>query len=901
MELKTVENKYRPAPFWSWNDKLTADETARQVELMSKAGMGGFFMHARSGLKTEYLGTEWFDNVDSAVNEAQRKKMYAWAYDENGWPSGFGSGEINARGIKYQQKFLRVESGEKFTETTIANIDGLHFYYDVNPYYVDTLDYDVTKEFISLVYEPYYEKYKNQIIGFFTDEPQISRNGIPWSFNMPSEYKEMYDEDLITVLRCLFEPIGDYKNVRIRFWKMVTDMFSRNFMKQIYDWCTERGLALTGHLLMEETLQSQLTTNGSVMPHYEYFTIPGMDWLGMATKDCLTQRQVSSVAQQLGKKQVLSEIYAACGHNVSFDDMRRIYEYQMVRGINLLCQHLEGYTLSGLRKRDYPPALNYQQPWWNEYKHFNDAMARIGKLLTEGEEVCDCLVIHPQTEAWTLFDNGENKGLTELNAEFLSCIRNLERKHVMFNLGDETIIERHGRVEGNKFIVGQKSYSTVVVPSQTYFLDKTKELLNEFKENGGYITDADGVDKNNITDNENVTYMHRHHRDFDAHYFVNSTSEKQKLSVTRGGKMLDITTGEVKQFCGKHTLSPSDSLIVIDDGITQADTETVDNTDILSLDGKWRIIKNDLNILTLDRCDYYFDDELIEKNGFVINILTRACERRKPLRIRMEYKVNAEYIPPEMYLVTETPEIFEIKINDKTVTKTDAGYHIDKSFRKIPVDKYFRKGQNLIVLETDFIQSDKVYDSIEKSKHCESEMNKLTYDMEIENIYLVGDFGVMTNDKVEELPRELERVNGNFKIVKLPNEITLRNIERQGFMFFAGSISLEKRITADCTNKKIVLNKKGINYTEFSINEKYAGAVMWQPTELDVSNFLVEGENTVSVTITNNLRNMLGPHHCEKEPNFIGPYCFYKEGRLNSKVLNDNWNDKYTFAQTGIL
>ena len=48
----------RPVPFWSWNDKLEPDELRRQIGAMQDAGMGGFFMHARGGLETEYLSEE---------------------------------------------------------------------------------------------------------------------------------------------------------------------------------------------------------------------------------------------------------------------------------------------------------------------------------------------------------------------------------------------------------------------------------------------------------------------------------------------------------------------------------------------------------------------------------------------------------------------------------------------------------------------------------------------------------------------------------------------------------------------------------------------------------------------------------------------------------------------------
>ena len=55
--------KYRPIPFWSWNENLHTDETAWQIEQMEQAGIGGYFMHARGGLQTEYMGEEWMDNI----------------------------------------------------------------------------------------------------------------------------------------------------------------------------------------------------------------------------------------------------------------------------------------------------------------------------------------------------------------------------------------------------------------------------------------------------------------------------------------------------------------------------------------------------------------------------------------------------------------------------------------------------------------------------------------------------------------------------------------------------------------------------------------------------------------------------------------------------------------------
>ena len=49
-------NEYRSVPFWSWNNELDETALVAQIDEMKKVGMGGFIMHARTGLTTEYLG-----------------------------------------------------------------------------------------------------------------------------------------------------------------------------------------------------------------------------------------------------------------------------------------------------------------------------------------------------------------------------------------------------------------------------------------------------------------------------------------------------------------------------------------------------------------------------------------------------------------------------------------------------------------------------------------------------------------------------------------------------------------------------------------------------------------------------------------------------------------------------
>ena len=900
MDFKNVPLKYRPIPFWSWNEKLECEETRDQIRTMYNAGIGGYFMHARGGLQTEYMGDEWFENVKAAADEGKKLGMRTWAYDENGWPSGFGDGLVNGLGVDYQQKYLRMEDSDTHPETAICKCGEHYFYYDINPFYVDTLDKKVIKEFLDRIYAPYYEKFGNEIEGFFTDEPQISRNGIPWSFVFENEYKERYNENLLEHLEELFLNAGDYKNTRIKFWKMVTDLFSSAFMKQIYDWCDERGLKLTGHLVIEEMLFNQLTCNGACMPHYEYFHIPGMDWLGRNINKVLTPIQVSSVAEQLGKEAVLSETFALCGHNVSFAELKGIYEWQMSKGINLLCPHLEGYSIRGMRKRDYPPAMYCQQPWWAEYDKLVDALSREGMLLTEGEKRVEVLVIHPQTSAWANFDKESNPVLHELNDRFLKLLDNLDAKHIVYHLGDETIMERHAKVEDGKLVIGTQKYSVVIDEACEVLLPTTEKLLCEYKAQGGKILKEDEIPVNNICDNPEITYTVRYFNDFTLHYFVNTSADVKSANFTVEGKVLDIFSGDTAPFTGKHTFEPWGSLMVVEDGTKNVVAEERNFTEIIP-NGDFKVAKGTLNALTLDKCDYYFDGELQEKNGYVLNITERANALERKVQIHQDYFVKIENIPEELYLVCETPEKYVIKINGQEIKADVCGWYRDKSFEKIDIAKYVVVGENTISFDCDFEQSAKVYENIRKGKIFESEKNKLVYDFEIEAIYLLGTFGIKTPGEFSNLERKAVRYNGEFIISEMPEVVKLSNLEKQGFPFFCGELSVEGEIEIDGDNPVLVLDMHGCNAVRVECGD-FKDTLL---TGNCVSLGSLSGKQKIKLTLVNNLRNLLGPHHLEGgESLSVGPASFFKEECVwkGKRAWNAQpWNEGYCFVEFGVI
>lgn len=897
MDFKQVPKKYRPIPFWSWNERLNTEETKDQIKMMDVAGIGGFFMHARGGLQTPYMGEEWFDNVEASIEEGKKHGMYAWAYDENGWPSGFGDGKVNGLGVEYQQKYLRMSETEP-TEHVIGQNGSHWFYYDVNPFYVDTLDKKVIRKFIEVAYRPYYEKFGNRIEGFFTDEPQISRNGIPWSFVFEEEYQKRWGENILEHLEELFLPVADYRRTRVKFWKMVTDLFSEAFMKQIYDQCQEWGLKLTGHLVLEETLECQLTANGACMPHYEYMSIPGMDWLCRPIYDCLTMLQVSSVAEQLGHDDVLSETFALCGHNVSFGELKGIFESQMVRGITLLCTHLAGYSIRGIRKRDYPPALFYQQPWWEEYETFLTGMSRAGMVLAKGARKVDVLVLHPQSTAWSLYDDQKNEGLKELHEKLIRTMKTLEEKHIIFHLGDETMMERHGKVEDGKLIIGKQSYSYVIDPGCEILLENTEKLLDEFKKTGGKMVSVDDLPANDVVGRADITYTKRLYDDFKVHYFVNTSPDRKTAKVSVNGQVLDIYSGELSPFTGVHEFEPWGSLMIVEDGTANVAADTTEEN-LIYAEGEYAITGSFQNSLILDKCDYYFDGELQEKNGYVLNICERANKLERPVQIHQDYHVKVDVVPESLYLACETPEKFTISINGQQVEQNIEGYFVDKCIKKMDIAKYIQPGENVISFDCNFVQSDAFYENLKKSYIFESEKNKLCYDMEIEAIYLVGNFGVKTEGTWTELDKKALRYAGDFVLAEAPKAMTLQHMEKQGIPCFCGKLTVEGELDIQGENPVLMLNTRHWSVVTVEINGVSKKLISDQ--KLPLKEFGAAGKTPVKITLVNNLRNLLGPHHLKEGETYVaGPHSFFKEPCVWSGNPEAQWDEDYCFMEMGI-
>ncbi len=684
-------------PFWSWNDDLEKAELERQIVSMKEHGIDGFFMHARGGLKTEYMGTEWFQMIEACLDKAEELDMQAWAYDENGWPSGFADGKVPALGLQHQQKQLKwkvykedledqsiVSEGrllmaferkeEGFCAVSEIKLGVYIFYYHVNPYYIDPFLQETIAKFIEYTHEKYYEyfgeRFGKALQGFFIDEPQYRYS--PWSFCFPAEFEKRYGYSLLHVLPYLFFCEQGYEAVRSDYWEMATELFRVNFIKQIYDWCTEHHCKLTGHMMCEQTLQAQMGSVGSVMACYEYFHEPGMDHLGRKIDSPAQPKQVGSVAAQLGKK-TITETFALCGWDISLNELKWIAQWQYLNGVTSLCPHLQGYSLRGCRKRDYPPSLFHQLPWYEEiYKEFADYFTTLGSVLDSGKDIAPVLVLHPMHSAYILHKPFDDAELVEYSEKFDRLAEEFNARHILHHYGDERIMEHYGRVslESGKPVlrVGKCAYQMVILPYVVNLTGNTTELLLEFIAAGGSVICLgqlpeyeNGRKTKRLQELRDVLVTCENLQQVEAIcaelckeavackvYDLENNRECEKVHITlkelEGGQRLlycinnenvqrkirlEIARKPIKEI---ELAQYGSELLIVDEVLEKSD-KIDGSVQKIMLDRQFHILESDDNALTLDKCTYRIDGGPWQPEMAVMNLhnkvleLQRACNR----------------------------------------------------------------------------------------------------------------------------------------------------------------------------------------------------------------------------------------------------------------------------------
>lgn len=531
--FKNPPREYSTGPLWVWNDMLTDEQIRSTLRDLAGQKVKQVWVHPRPGLMTPYLSDQWFHLWKVALNEAERLDMNVWIYDENSYPSGFAGGwvpelmpESRGRGLKlsetktppkWETNIIAVLRVEAENNNGCANVtdavksgqslpEGRYFVatllragnspWNASRCYVDLLYPGVTEKFLEVTQEAYRKHFGSEfgkrIPGSFTDEPELRpAGGMPWTADLPEQFKKRRGYDLVESLPSLAAEVGDWKRVRHNYHQTLLELFIERWGKPYFDYCAKNNLEFTGHYWEHEWPNCGTVPDNMAMASWQQR--PGIDILmNQYAENTHAQfgnvrscREISSLANQFGRRTFV-EVYGAGGWDLRFEDMKRIGDWLQVLGVNTLNQHVDYITIRGARKRDHPQSFSYHEPWWKAYHVSAGYFARLSAALTQGEQINRILVLEPTSTAWMYQGNGAK--LNELGDSFFKLLMTLEAAQIEYDLGCESVIAREGAVRERKLFVGKRGYDVVVLPPHTENLSASlADIGEQFLMAGGKV------------------------------------------------------------------------------------------------------------------------------------------------------------------------------------------------------------------------------------------------------------------------------------------------------------------------------------------------------------------------------------------------------------------------------
>ena len=976
LDYKTFRNppaEYRSITFWSLNDQLDPAEMKRQMALFKEGGFGGAFLHSRVGLLTEYLGPEWWQAMDAGVEAADDLGLEAWFYDEDKWPSGFAGGIVPKMSRDYHARSLvRLAKDTNIpVDSELLAEDDHYRYIDYkvkfgDPWFngtcwVDLMNPDAIKAFIDCSYKPYAERYAKHlggsVKGIFTDEPQISprhvgfrsEGAVPFSRTIRKDFQDQHGYDFVDHVASIFDDGGDFRKVRLDYWRTLARRFEKSFSEQIGQYCDKTGMIWTGHYNSEEYLLPVMTNVGNMMTQYRHMQRPGIDHLGLRIEmGLIPAKSLSSIANQYGIERRLSELFGSSGQNMSFEDRKWIGDWHNLMGINSFCPHLSLYTMKGVRKRDFPPTFSYQQPYWQYNKLIEDYMARLCHVTTAGKYAPEILVISPLESAYVENTHTAREPWnTQRGRDYYSVLEALQKAHRDYDLGDEQILSEIASVENGKLRVGQMTYSAVVLPYMLTIRPSTIDLLAQFMDSnspviavGEFPAYVDGcADENRLLplhgipmtrdaaglprlladalppavrvegkDSEYVWIQRRSSgkghilqvantsrlHPIDCAVYIPDYKRKPVLWDPANGKCFKLKANDANAL--ELHLAPAQSLVVTTSTASKTArakklySRPQQGSTIMELAGPWCANRLDLNAITLDFARYSTDSgKTFSRAEPVLGIHKRFEQTQFSGPLVLAFNVQVDIAPSQCGLVIEQPEMYtSVAVNGTPVSFADSSFYCDQTFRKTNVTSLLKVGKNEIVLKLDYVAP--VPDSFDA---------RTRYGTEIESIYLVGDFAVraVASDKD---PAPTERNSKGFLTqqklhrfrsfsLTAENALLEGDLTPQGYPFYAGRFELSRSFDFADPNKdsRYFLTLPNIEATVVlaELNSKRLAPVAWSPWEVEITDALKTGTNELKLTLVNTLRNLLGPHH-------------HRDGELTS-VGEDSFGGRTTWTGGG--
>ena len=358
--------------------------------------------------------------------------------------------------------------------------------------YVDYLDKEAVQTFIDMVYQSHYDNLK-QYFGTVLkithyDEPALYvTRGRAWTPHFNEKFMEEYGYDPMKYYPALFYDIGPSTvAVRNALWGFRTKLFSKNYIKQMDDWCREHGIMLSGHLDQEE-ITNPVPVNGDLMLMFKHQQVPAIDDIWWWGRENRSYKIISSSAYNWDKPVVMAETYAGWRGAMDPTMVYRIAMDQAAMGTN--------FQVGALPRDKTPQSDRF--------------IGRLSYMLQHGRHVADVAILYPIASLQAAYrfgywdpsargsgsmvtgyarEGGYNPPETDYIELGEIIYRGLRQD---FTFLHPEVLEERCRIDGRQLVldnkVNKETWSVLIIPGSRVLSVTTVRKIQEFYEAGGTV------------------------------------------------------------------------------------------------------------------------------------------------------------------------------------------------------------------------------------------------------------------------------------------------------------------------------------------------------------------------------------------------------------------------------
>lgn len=417
-----------PLAMWALTGTLQSGDVDSQLDTFAESGWGAV-LYPRWGLEIEYLSDAWFERIRYIVEQAAARRIEIWLYDEFCWPSGHAKGLVTKGREDLAAQLLYVER------------DGSSRIEQV-PESANLLNPEATERFLTVTHERYAaaigEYFGSTVRAIFTDEPSLSLQHQPRTPGDRS-WRLMWSEALEKALG------GDFRQrlaaagtnaadspIWSEYWAAFARLYHDAWIQPIARWCEAHRIAMSGHLLGENTFGSHVANYGSLRRQLAEFHIPGIDEINTRCEvDTCEAMTLAAIAEYAGRER-MAEVFALGPCHMKMETMRRMVDLCSACGVDRYVMAICPHDLRGnFFNRRYLGVQGFQQPWFRDYaRPWADYLAEAAQRARKAQPLG---VRWPSDEElWAAAgpSPGQSEPLKELTQDFVAAAREAIRDRV---------------------------------------------------------------------------------------------------------------------------------------------------------------------------------------------------------------------------------------------------------------------------------------------------------------------------------------------------------------------------------------------------------------------------------------------------------------------------------------